>query len=62
MIEDERSVTFFSSRNKEKVQVTFSNVLHVPKLTANLLSIKYLNKTFGMTSTFTGERCFVYKE
>lgn len=27
----------------------------------NLLLIKYLNKNFGMVSTFTVERCFVYK-
>lgn len=61
-VEGEGSVTFFLSRNGEKVQVTFNNVLHVPELTANLLSIKHLNKTFGMVSTFTGERCFVYKD
>ncbi|KAF8783371.1 Retrovirus-related Pol polyprotein like [Argiope bruennichi] len=60
-VEGVGNVTFLLSRNGEKVHVTFSNVLHVPKLTANLLSIKYLNKTFGMVSTFTGERCLVYK-
>lgn len=54
-------VTFSLIRNNEKANVTFSNVLHVPKLTANLPSNKYLNKTFGITSTFTAERCFVCK-
>jgi len=60
-VEGKGSVTFLLLRNGKKVSVTFSNVLHVPKLTANLLSVKYLNKTFGMISTFTRERCFVYK-
>ncbi|KAF8784634.1 Retrovirus-related Pol polyprotein like [Argiope bruennichi] len=60
-VEGVGKVAFLLSRNGEKVHVTFSNVLHVPKLTANLLSIKYLNKTFGMISTFTRERCLVYK-
>ncbi|GBN28793.1 Retrovirus-related Pol polyprotein from transposon TNT 1-94 [Araneus ventricosus] len=60
-VEGVGNVTFLLSRNRKKENVTFTNVLHVPELTANLLSIKYLNKTFGMVTTFTGERCFVYK-
>ena len=60
--EGEGSVMFRLSRNKKKVQVIFSNILHVPKLTVNLLSIKYLNKTFEIINTFAPERCFVYKD
>ena len=37
-VEGEGNVTFILCRNGESVEVTFSNVLHVPKLTANLLS------------------------
>lgn len=36
------------------MHVTFSNLLHAPKLTENLLFIKHLKKTFQMASTFTG--------
>lgn len=60
-VEGVGNVAFSLNRNGEKVNVTFSNVLYVPKLTANLLSIKYLNKNFEMVSTFTGEKCSVYK-
>lgn len=56
------SVILNIKRQRQIVEVTINNILHVPGLNANLISVKYLAHKLGITTEFHKSHCKLIKK